>query len=236
MRLDKYLSKAINVSRSDAQAIIKKGHVKVNHEIVSKKDFYINEDIDIIYYQEEKLEYHEFVYLMLNKPQGVVSAVVDNKDKTVVDLIKERKDVFPVGRLDKDTEGLLILTNNGSLAHTLTSPKNMVVKKYYVELQNDLKSDGIIAFKEGLTITDGKSETFVTKPAILEVITNNSCYVSITEGKFHQIKKMFHACNNEVLYLQRIAMGNINLDDQLKVGEYRYLTNEEVILLKESQN
>lgn len=232
MRLDKYLSKALNISRSDALEIIKKGLINVNNVVIKKKDFYINEDIDNVSYQGQKLDYHEFVYIMLNKPQGVVSAVSDEKDQTVVDLIKERKDIFPVGRLDKDTEGLLILTNNGTLQHRLTSPKHDVIKKYFVKVAKDITDATIDSFKNGLYITDGKGENFLTKPAVLEKITRDSCYVSITEGKFHQIKKMFLACQNEVTYLKRIAMGPLVLDENLKVGEYRYLTNEEILILK----
>lgn len=232
MRLDKYLGKAINVSRSEAQAIIKKGLVEVNNILIRKKDFYINEDVDKVAYLHQILEYHQFVYYMLNKPQGVVSAVIDSIDKTVVDLIKERKDIFPVGRLDKDTEGLLILTNNGSLAHHLTSPKSQVVKKYYVETKNDISPNDVKAFQEGVYITDGNGNVFLTKPATLEIIDTKSCYVSITEGKFHQIKKMFHNVDNEVEYLKRITMGNIALDESLLVGDYRQLTKNEIIALK----
>lgn len=232
MRLDKYLCKALNMTRSEVQTLVKKGLISVNNEVVKKKDFYINEDVDEVFYQNQKLDYHEFVYLMLNKPQGYVSAVRDDKDPTVIDLIEERKDVFPVGRLDKDTEGLLILTNNGTLAHFLTSPKHEIVKKYYVKLARVITDETIDSFNKGLYITDGKGETFLTKPALLEKIDANTCYVSITEGKFHQIKKMFLACQNEVIYLKRIAMGKIVLDDNLPVGKYRRLTNEEIILLK----
>lgn len=235
MRLDKYLCKALNITRSQAHELVKNGNIKVNEEIIKKKDYYINEDVNHIYYLDELLSYHEFVYIMMNKPQGVVSAVTDDKDQTVVDLIKERKDVFPVGRLDKDTEGLLILTNNGSLAHSLTSPKKKVVKKYFVEVEEVIKDEDILAFQKGIVIND-KGEDYLTQPAKLERLSTNSAYVYITEGKFHQIKKMFYACRNEVTFLKRMAMGNINLDETLKPGEYRYLTNGEIIQLKQINN
>jgi len=236
MRLDKYLSKALQISRSDAEVKIKSGKVLVNGEVTRQKQYPVKEELDIIIYNGNKITYREFVYFMMNKPSGVVSAVRDSDDKTVVDLIQERKDVFPVGRLDKDVEGLLILTNNGKLAHHLTSPKHEVKKRYYVQTKNPLSEKDIISFHIGLMIRDGDNHLFQTKPALLEIVDDNSCYVTITEGKFHQVKRMFVAIENEVVYLKRVAMGNLKLDVELPLGMYRSLNDEEIFILKTMSN
>lgn len=232
MRLDKYLAKALNVTRSQALIYINDGKIKVNNSIIKRKDFVINEDIDIVYLENEKIVYRAFVYIMLNKPSGVVSAVKDNIFQTVVDIIKERKDIFPVGRLDKDTEGLLLLTNDGKLTHKLTGPKFHVEKKYFVITKEKIEKEVIEIFSKGLEIRNGSGNLFVTKPAKLELINDTSCYVTINEGKYHQIKNMFLKINNEVKYLKRISMGNLTLDINLKPGEYRYLNDEEIIEIK----
>ena len=232
MRLDNFLNKALSVSRSEASKIIKDKKIIVNEKIVTKKDTYIDEQKDIIKYNGEIITYKEFIYLMLNKPKGYLSATKDGKEKTVIDLIDIKRDIFPVGRLDKDTEGLLLLTNNGKYAHYLTSPNHHVEKKYYVELEKDIKPEDIILFCEGLEIRDGKDELYMTKPAKLDVITNNSCYVYITEGKFHQIKRMFEKLDNKVTYLKRVKFGEIKLDETLELGQYRELTEEEIKLFK----
>lgn len=236
MRLDKFISHVLNVTRANAIDVIKDGKVEVNGKVVKKKDFFINEEIDKISYLDKLIKYRKFIYFMLNKPQGVVSAVRDKKDKTVIDLIVERKDIFPVGRLDKDTEGLLILTNNGSLAHKLTSPKYDCIKKYYVESIKDFTKEEMISFCQGLVITDQNNELFLTKKANIEYISERKYFVYITEGKFHQIKKMFIALDNEVVFLKRVSHGSISLDNSLLPGQYRELTDEEVILLKEMYN
>ena len=233
MRLDNFLNKALSVSRSEASKIIKDKKIIVNEKIVTKKDTYIDEQKDIIKYNGEIITYKEFIYIMLNKPKGYLSATKDGKEKTVIDLIDIKRDIFPVGRLDKDTEGLLLLTNNGKYAHYLTSPNHHVEKKYYVELEKDIKPEDIILFCEGLEIRDGKDELYMTKPAKLDVITNNSCYVYITEGKFHQIKRMFEKLDNKVTYLKRVKFGEIKLDETLELGQYRELTEEEIKLFKQ---
>lgn len=184
----------------------------------------------------EKLEYEEFVYLMLNKPSGVVSATYDNKDKTVIDLIKDYKhlDLFPFGRLDKDSEGLLIISNDGKLAHELLSPKKHVDKKYYVEVLGRVTSEDIESFKNGIML-DGE----LCKSALLEIIKSDDisyCYVTISEGKYHQVKRMFESVNKKVTYLKRVTFGNLKLDENLKLGEYRKLTEQEINLLKEKDN
>ena len=235
MRLDNFLNKALSVSRSEASKIIKDKKIIVNEKIVTKKDTYIDEQKDIIKYNGEIITYKEFIYIMLNKPKGYLSATKDGKEKTVIDLIDIKRDIFPVGRLDKDTEGLLLLTNNGKYAHYLTSPNHHVEKKYYVELERDIKPEDIILFCEGLEIRDGKDELYMTKPAKLDVITNNSCYVYITEGKFHQIKRMFEKLDNKVTYLKRVKFGEIKLDETLELGQYRELTEEEIKLFKQEK-
>lgn len=233
MRLDKYISKALQLSRADAIKMIQAGKITVNDMIIKKKDHPVIEEKDQIKYNNELIEYRKFEYFMLNKPQGVVSAVTDDRDSTVVDLIKERKDIYPVGRLDKDVEGLLLITNNGKLAHLLTSPKHKVIKKYYVRTKNRLVNDDIEKFNTGFEIKDGNEELFKTMPALLEIIDEYSCYLSIHEGKFHQVKRMFLANDNEVLYLKRVAMGNIELDNNLKLGQYRNLNDQEIKAIKE---
>lgn len=235
MRLDNFLTKALSVSRSEAVKIIKNKQISVNEKIVIKKDTYIDEQKDIVKYNNQIIEYKEFIYIMLNKPKGYLSATKDLKDKTVIDLIDIKREIFPVGRLDKDTEGLMLLTNNGKYAHYLTSPNHHVIKKYYVEVEKDIQEEEIKLFCSGLEIRDGKDELYITKEAKLELITNKTCYVYISEGKFHQIKRMFEKINNKVLYLKRVKFGEIELDPTLQLGEYRELTEEEIILFKQGK-
>lgn len=235
MRLDNFLTKALNVTRSEASKIIKSKQIEVNNSIVTKKDIYIDEQKDVVKYNNEIITYKEFIYIMLNKPKGYLSATKDGKEKTVIDLIDIKRDIFPVGRLDKDTEGLLLLTNNGKYAHFLTSPNHHVEKKYYIELEKDINDNDIYLFCNGLEIRDGKDELYITKQAKLDVVTSNSCYVYITEGKFHQIKRMFEKLNNKVTYLKRVQFGDIKLDDNLELGQYRELTDEEIILFKQGK-
>lgn len=171
---------------------------------------------------------------MLNKPQGVVSATEDKRDKTVLDLIvsKKRKDLFPVGRLDKDTEGLLLITNDGELAHNLLSPKKHVDKTYYVELAKPVTDTTLAALEQGVDIGE-ESLTLPAKTAALSA-DRKSLQLTIREGKFHQVKRMFHAVENEVVFLKRLSMGSLSLDETLKPGEYRVLTEEEIARLKEN--
>ncbi len=236
MRLDKYLSFLGKGSRKEVKEFIKKGLVSVNGITIKKDDFKINEENDIVIFNNEKLEYEEFAYLMLNKPSGVVSATYDNKDKTVIDLIKEYKhlDLFPFGRLDKDSEGLLVISNDGKLAHELLSPKKHVNKKYYVEVLGKVTNEDVLAFKEGITL-----DNELCKSATLEIIKSDDisyCYVTISEGKYHQVKRMFESVNKKVTYLKRVTFGNLKLDENLKLGEYRKLTEQEINLLKEKDN
>lgn len=235
MRLDNFLTKALNITRSEASKVIKSKQIKVNDDIITKKDIYIDEQKDIIQFNNQIITYKEFIYIMLNKPKGYLSATKDGKEKTVIDLIDIKRDIFPVGRLDKDTEGLLLLTNNGKYAHFLTSPNHHVEKKYYVELEKNIDEKDILLFCNGLEIKDGKDELYITKKAKLDLITNNSCYVYITEGKFHQIKRMFEKLDNKVTYLKRVQFGEIKLDEKLELGQYRELTDEEIVLFKQGK-
>ena len=233
MRLDKFLTELGIGSRKEVKEIVKKGHIKINSTIAKNSDTKIDENNDKIYLDGNLLVYEKFVYIMLNKPAGVVSATFDNKDKTVIDLINEYKhlNLFPFGRLDKDSEGLLIISNDGKLAHDLLSPKKHVDKTYYVDVEGIVTDDDILKFKEGITLDDGK----VCKSAKLEIIKSDeisNCHVTISEGVFHQVKRMFESVNKKVIYLKRITFGNISLDNTLKLGEYRKLTEEEIKRLK----
>lgn len=236
MRLDKYLSKAKIITRKQARVHIKNGDILVNNQVIKKKDFTINEDVDRIVFKGKELKYNEFHYYMLNKPKGVISAVTDKYDRTVIDLIDTQAELHPIGRLDKDTEGLLFLTNNGTLSHRLTSPKYNIEKKYYVKLENKLDDTVKRAFLRGLEIVDGNSNIFLTKPAKLEIISDYEAFVYLTEGKFHQIKRMFKKVNNEVKYLKRVTFANIELDSSLLPGQYRTLTKNEIASLKKQCN
>ncbi len=228
MRLDRFLTNMNIGSRNEVKELIKNGKVTVNGEVIKKPDIHVNPDSDSIMYQNSVLTFEPFVYYMLNKPAGVVSATQDNLNKTVVELLKAecRTDLFPVGRLDKDTEGLLIVTNDGQFAHNMLSPKKHVAKTYYAILDKAVKNEEIEAFANGLDIGDDK----ITLPAVLTVLTEDAkeVTVTITEGRFHQIKRMFMTFQKKVLYLKRLTMGNLHLDEQLLSGEYRKLSIEEI--------
>lgn len=234
LRIDKMLSNVGHGSRKQIKQDAKKGSIKINDVIEKDSSRIIDTDTDIVKYNGEIVKYVQYIYLMMNKPQGVVSATEDNHDRTVIDLLKDDDKFyypFPVGRLDKDTEGLLLLTNNGQLAHDLLSPKKHVDKTYYVEVEEEVTEDDIKAFADGVILIN---ENYKTLPAKLEIIESgypSTCYVTIKEGKFHQIKRMFNAVNNEVIYLKRISMGPIKLDEKLELGEYRHLNEDELNML-----
>ena len=237
MRLDKFLANSGIGTRKEVKDILKNKKISVNDAFVKDGKIQIDEEKDIVKYEDKIIHYKPFVYIMLNKPAGVISATEDNHHKTVIDLLNNEYrtyDVFPVGRLDIDTEGLLLLTNNGVLSHNLLSPKKHVDKKYYVKIANSLSDDDIKMLENGIKL----EENFVTKKAKVEIIFNNYeknenlAYITISEGKFHQVKRMFKAVNNEVLYLKRVKIGNLSLDEKLKLGEYRELTEEELNNLK----
>ncbi len=225
LRLDKFLCDAGIGSRSQVKVFLKQGLIKVNGEIIKKPEFKVEEEQDSVTFQGKEIKYRKYVYYMLNKPKGVVSATRDNLDRTVTDLIKDsgHQNLFPVGRLDKDTEGLLIMTNDGDLAHRLLSPKKHVDKVYYVELDKMLTEEGRRMLETGIDIGEEKP----TLPANAQRITDTSLYLTIREGKYHQVKRMLKAVGCEVTYLKRIAMGAISLDKNLPCGCYRELTEEE---------
>lgn len=229
IRLDKYLADMGLGTRSQIKKEIQSGKVTVNTTVIYKPEVKINTDQDEVLFQGEPVTYEEYEYYMLNKPAGVISAVSDRQETTVVDLIKDRKrdDLFPVGRLDKDTEGLLIITNNGELAHRLLSPKKHVDKVYFAKVKGFVTEDDIEQFAQGLDIGDGKP----TLPAELFICSSDEISdirLTIREGRFHQVKRMFQAVGKEVVYLKRLRMGPISLDNSLTPGEYRRLTEEEV--------
>ena len=237
MRLDKYLSEMGIASRSDLKKDIRKGLVFVNGEMIRDAGFSVTKD-STIQYKGKEIEYEELSYYMMNKPAGVLSSTEDRKQKTVLDLFLDthRKDLFPVGRLDKDAEGLLLIMNDGKLAHTLLSPKNHIEKKYYVEIPASLKDEDLEPLRHGIQYdTD-----LVAEPAQVQLLSANpdksAVEIIITEGKFHQIKKMFLALseNYVVTKLKRISMGALRLDESLSPGEYRKLSPGEIETLKES--
>ena len=238
MRLDKFLVACAVGSRTEVKSFLKAGRVTVNGKKEKSAKLQINEDTDEICFDGQKLEYEEFVYYMMNKPQGVISATEDPKHKTVLDLLDDlarSKEVFPVGRLDIDTHGLLLLTNDGKLAHALLSPKRHVDKTYLAQINGVMTDEDVETFAEGIPLKD-----FTCQPAKLELVfidgeKNQSLVrVTIAEGKFHQVKRMVAYCGKEVMDLQRLTMGTLILDEGLKRGEWRRLTKEELEGLLES--
>lgn len=233
MRLDKFLKDQGIASRSELKDIIKKGMVQVNQETVKDPGAHIDTEKDIVMLGDEPVVYREFVYYMLNKPKGVITATEDRKMETVLDLLPERirrRDVFPVGRLDRDTEGLLIITNDGDFAHNLLSPKKHIKKLYEAVLDVYPGKGAIKAFEDGVVLDDG----YKAMPAVLEFLPTHGeviARVEVYEGKFHQVKRMFKAVGANVLALKRLRMGEVWLDESLKPGEYRELTREEILVL-----
>ena len=237
IRLDKYLADMSIGTRQEVKKYIRQGRVKINEDIIKKPEYKIREDEDKITFDGAPVAYETFEYYMLNKPAGVISATEDKRDKTVLDLIKEkkRKDLFPVGRLDKDTEGLLLITNDGALAHRLLSPKKHVDKCYYAKISGGVTEEDVRVFKERINIGT-QEEPEWTMPAELKILekgTVSRIRLTIREGKFHQVKRMVKAVGSEVLYLKRLSMGSLKLDEELKLGEYRRLTKAELQELKE---
>lgn len=229
LRLDKYLAEMGCGTRSEVKKAISKGQVRINDQVMKKPEYKLDTETDKVCFQEKQVSYAEYEYYMLNKPAGVVSATEDAKETTVVELItgRQRKDLFPVGRLDKDTEGLLLITNDGELAHRLLSPKKHVDKTYYARIDGKVTEEDTELFKKGVDIGDEKP----TMPAELEILKSgeeSEIELTIREGRFHQVKRMFHACGKEVVYLKRLRMGSLKLDETLKPGEYRKLTEKEI--------
>lgn len=233
LRLDKYLADVGLGTRSQVKDLVKTGQISVNGTVVKKSDVKIDSEVDEVKCGTKVLTYNEFEYYMLNKPKGVVSATKDNREKTVIELLgkEKRRDLFPVGRLDKDTEGLLIITNDGVLANNLLAPGKHVDKKYFATISGNVTSEMVAAFAEGVDIGDDT----ITKPAVLKIISageESSIEITITEGRYHQIKRMFEAFGMEVIYLKRLSMGELLLDESLELGEYRRLTEEELSMLR----
>lgn len=234
-RLDKIISNLGYGSRKEIKALVKKGLVKVDGEVVKDNGLLIDPEKSVININGEDLFYREYIYLMMNKPDGVISATYDNREETVIDLLEVEHQVFnpfPVGRLDKDTVGLLLLTNDGELNHRLISPKWHVDKVYYAKIDKAVDEKDIEAFKNGITLDDG----YKCKEGKLEIISSSNegseVMVTIQEGKYHQVKRMFEALGKTVVYLKRTEFGGLSLDQELEEGEYREVTEDELALLK----
>ena len=235
MRLDKFLVACAVGSRTEVKNLLKSGRVMVNGKKEKSAKLQIDEERDEIRFDGQVLEYEEFVYYMMNKPKGVISATEDPKHRTVLDLldvIAQSKEVFPVGRLDIDTHGLLLLTNNGQLAHALLSPNRHVDKTYLAQVKGIMTQEDVETFAKGIPLKD-----FTCQPARLELVSvdteknQSQIRVTIAEGKFHQVKRMVAYCGKEVVDLQRLTMGTLVLDENLQRGEWRRLTKEELEVL-----
>lgn len=232
IRLDKYLADMGVGTRQEVKKYIRQGRVKIDGCPVKIPETKVDEEKQIVVFDNTTIEYAIYEYYMLNKPAGVVSATEDAHERTVIELIesRRRKDLFPVGRLDKDTEGLLLITNDGKLAHRLLSPKKHVDKCYYAVVKGKVTEDDVRIFTEGVNIGTGEHEEW-TRPASLTIIesgTVSRIRLTIQEGKYHQVKRMFQAVGKEVTYLKREQMGTLCLDSDLKPGGYRALTKEEL--------
>lgn len=227
MRLDKFLANNKLGTRSEIKKSLKKGSCTINGVLVKCADYKVQDEDEIIFDGKIVInKINQNIYILMNKPKGVVTATKDNFDKTVIDILGENgtTDLFPVGRLDKDTTGLLIITNDGDFAHSTLSPKKHVPKKYHVELDGDLPKSIYTEFLKGVKLNDVER----AKPAEIEILDSRHCNVIITEGKYHQIKRMFHRFGLEVLELSRISFGNLILDENLDQGDYRFLDTDEV--------
>ena len=238
MRLDKLLANMGFGSRKEVKQMLKQKGVTVDGEVVKDASMHVNPDVQDVSVFGERVEYTEFIYLMMNKPPGVISATEDNVDQTVIDLLDplaQHFKPFPVGRLDKDTEGLLLITNDGQLAHNLLSPKKHVPKNYYAEIDGEVTESDIEAFRQGVELDDG----YVTKPGELVILSagpKSEIELTIQEGKFHQVKRMFESVDKKVTYLKRLSMGSLQLDESLDLGDYRELTEEELNELQNKEN
>ncbi|MCC0637870.1 MULTISPECIES: pseudouridine synthase [unclassified Clostridioides] len=234
-RIDKILSNLGYGSRSEIKKYCKQGSVVVNGSEVSNPGTQVDTENDEILFNGEEVFYREYIYLMMNKPDGYISATTDKYDPTVLDLIDVSYlafEPFPVGRLDKDTEGLLVLTNDGKLSHRVLSPKKHVPKTYYAKIDGIVTEKDVEAFAEGVVLDDGY-KTMASQLKILKSDEESEIELTIHEGKFHQVKRMFESVDKKVVYLKRLSMGNLKLDESLELGEYRELTDEEVKLIEE---
>ncbi|HBT73000.1 MAG TPA: rRNA pseudouridine synthase [Lysinibacillus sp.] len=234
MRLDKLLANMGYGSRKEVKQLLKQKAVTVDGAYVKDAALHVDPEQQIVSVFGERVVYTEFVYFMMNKPPDVISATEDLRDETVIELLEplhQHFQPFPVGRLDKDTEGLLLLTNDGLLAHNLLSPKKHVPKVYFAQIEGVVTEEDVEKFAHGVELDDG----YVTKPGklvILQSAQQSEIELTIQEGKFHQVKRMFEAVGKRVTYLKRLSMGNLHLDDKLALGEYRELTAEELASLQ----
>ncbi len=237
MRLDKFLADMGAGSRSDLKSAIRKKRVTVNGEVVRDSSMTVTEN-DTVTLDGTTVEYETMQYFLMNKPAGVITATEDKKQETVLDLLPlpHRTDLFPVGRLDRDTEGLLLITNDGDLNHRLLSPKHHVDKVYYARIDGEVTNDDVQKFAEGIMIDDDEGPAFKALPAVLRILSaeNGSSEIEVTlqEGKYHEVKRLFRAVGKRVTYLRRIAMGSLTLDPALAPGESRKLTAEEIETLQ----
>ena len=236
IRLDKFLSSQLNISRTDAKKLLRGKGVRVNDTAVVKGEIQIDTIKDIVTVNGRQLDYKEHIYIMLNKPKGVVSATEDTEDVTVIDILPDalkRSGLFPAGRLDKNTTGFVLITDNGAFAHDILSPAHHVPKTYIVDVEREVTEDEFRQFSDGMMIGD---ELF--KPAKLRFLEKNNesnafrYEIIIVEGRYHQIKRMFGSTGNPVIELERIAIGNLPLDKSLEYGDAKELTESDIILLK----
>lgn len=233
MRLDKFLGITGCASRSEAKKIVRSGGVRVNGQVISSAEEKVDPECDVIVFCGKTVTYRKYTYILMNKPEGVVSATEDGRDRTVLDLLPaemRKNDLFPCGRLDKNTLGLMLITDNGALAHRLLAPKTHVEKEYYFRAKFPITEEDARRFEAGVTLEDG----YETKPAkIVLDQTGMAGTITLIEGKYHQIKRMLEALNNKIVYLERIRFGTLTLDASMARGEWRYLTEGEISVLEQ---
>ncbi len=226
IRIDKYLSVALGISRNEAKVLLKGGKISVEGKVISKPEAKVSQTAQVKC-GEDILSYKEHIYILMNKPEGILSASTDKRVKTVIDIIPEelkRTGLFPVGRLDKNTTGLLIITDDGDFGHKVTSPKSLIEKRYFVQLDGEVKEEYISVFEKGITLADGE----VCMPACLEIVDSNTAIVTIREGKYHQIKRMFGIVGLGVNALKRLSIGKLTLPKGLSEGSVTELTEDEI--------
>jgi len=229
-RLDKLIASQGKFSRSEVKKLIKSGRITIDGAVPKNSDIKLSPDECEIRIDGEKLNYKKHIYIMLNKPQGVISASNDRDKETVIDLVPKelfREGLFPAGRLDGDTTGFVLITDDGDFAHRILSPKNHIMKTYHATLRDELTEEDIVRFREGLTLGDG-TECLEAHVRILESGGKNLAEIKICEGKYHQVKRMFASIGNKVLQLRRVKMGDLDLDESLKEGECREITGDEL--------
>lgn len=230
MRIDKLLANYGFGTRKEVKELIKSGNVEIDNKIINDPGTQLNPQIQLVKVNGNIIKYRQYVYIMMNKPQGFISATEDSRERTVLDLLPEELRIFnpaPVGRLDKDTEGLMLLTNDGQLAHRIISPKNHIPKKYYAHIKGIVTNSDILEFKKGIVLDDGY-KTMSSELRILVGDDISQIEVTIFEGKFHQVKRMFAALDKGVVYLKRLSIGSLFLDEGLELGEFRELSEEEL--------